>query len=252
MSSPILSDDILARLSELDRRIVDLERSPQLTNASIRDGALEIRDGNNKVIVRLGKQANAAFGMVVFDASGAEVLRLGDLGSNLYGLLAKDAAGVEVVRLGQQTGSNHGLKIFKGTEVYFEADTRGVVRPWQIVPMLDSRTIDFDDTVFAEKLFQFFYATGERISADYQVGVPAAQTVSLRSTVENVSAAGSEVTLSDESTTTSGTVLGPFNAALPASSLGDEIKLRIYVKTTGGTASFRPLAGPINHVPMPF
>ena len=92
MSQPLLDDSILSRIAGLERRLVALERSPQLTQSSIKDGALTIFDASEQPIVVLGRQADGRYGLRVNNASGSEVLRLGEVAAATYGLDAKDPA----------------------------------------------------------------------------------------------------------------------------------------------------------------
>jgi hypothetical protein len=112
LSQPILAETLLSIIHDLERRLRALETAPQLTSASIKDGALTIYDGSGRAIVVLGKQADGAYGMRVNDAGGAEVIRLGDLGSSQYGLRVRNAGGTEVARLGRQATGRYGLSSF--------------------------------------------------------------------------------------------------------------------------------------------
>lgn len=109
MSEPILSDGFLSRLADLDRRLRALEASPQLTSASIKDGALTIFDSNGKAILVLGKQGDNRFGLRVNNASGIEVIRIGEQSDAKYNLSVFDAAGTRKVRVGE-LATGHGVE----------------------------------------------------------------------------------------------------------------------------------------------
>lgn len=91
MSDPILSDSLLSRLADYERRLVALERSPQLIVSSIKDGALEVRDSSNIIRVRVGKN-DGDFDVTVFDATGANGVRLSTLA---FGIQAASVAAFE-------------------------------------------------------------------------------------------------------------------------------------------------------------
>lgn len=99
MAGQQLPDDLFAWLRDLDRRLVALERSPQLTSASIKDGALTIYNSAGQPIVVLGKQANGRYGLRTYDAAGVLRAALGELDDGTYDLAGYDAAGANAVKL---------------------------------------------------------------------------------------------------------------------------------------------------------
>ena len=79
MSAPILPESILSTIADLERRLVNLERSPQLTSASIKDGALVVLDAAGVVRIKIGKDGTD-YGIKVYDAAGANPVSLAQLG----------------------------------------------------------------------------------------------------------------------------------------------------------------------------
>lgn len=78
MAGQQLPDDFFAWLADLDRRLVALERSPQLTKASIKDGSLDVYDATGILRVRIGKDGTD-YGVKVYDAAGANAVSLDSL-----------------------------------------------------------------------------------------------------------------------------------------------------------------------------
>lgn len=74
MGQRITPESLLSQVNDLERRIRDLASFPQLTNATIRDGALRVRDDSLLERVILGKLADGSFGLSILDASGDSVL----------------------------------------------------------------------------------------------------------------------------------------------------------------------------------
>lgn len=78
MAGQQLPDDLFAWLRDLDRRLVALERSPQLTQASVKDGALTVFDAAGVARVKIGKDGSD-YGVKVFDAAGLNAVTLAQL-----------------------------------------------------------------------------------------------------------------------------------------------------------------------------
>ena len=79
MGKPLLADDFLDRILDLERRMIAIERSPQLTSSSIKDGALKVLDASGIVRAQLGKQADGSYDIASFDAAGANPVKLSTL-----------------------------------------------------------------------------------------------------------------------------------------------------------------------------
>jgi hypothetical protein len=73
-----LPETILDTLHDLERRLVAIERSPQLTSASIKEGALDVLDAAGMLRVRIGKDGSD-YGVKVYDAAGANPVSLATL-----------------------------------------------------------------------------------------------------------------------------------------------------------------------------
>lgn len=78
MAGQQLPDDLFAWLRDLERRLVALERSPQLTQTSIKDGALSILDASGVTRVKVGRDGSS-YGVKVYDSSGANPVELSTL-----------------------------------------------------------------------------------------------------------------------------------------------------------------------------
>lgn len=79
MGNPILPDDLLARIADLERRIRQLEATSRLAVSSIKEGTLQILDANGIVRVKIGKDGTD-YGVKVYDAAGANPVSLAQLG----------------------------------------------------------------------------------------------------------------------------------------------------------------------------
>lgn len=111
MAGQQLPDDLFAWLRDLERRLVSLERSPQLTSASIKDGALTIYNATGQPVLVLGKQSNGRYGLSAFNPAGQRTLELGELASSRNGLEVPDpTTGVAQVRIGQLAAGGYGLE----------------------------------------------------------------------------------------------------------------------------------------------
>lgn len=111
MAGQQLPDDLFAWLRDLERRLVSLERSPQLTSASIKDGALTIYNAAGQPVLVLGKQSSGRYGLSAFNPAGQRTLELGELASSRNGLEVPDpTTGVAQVRLGQLAAGGYGLE----------------------------------------------------------------------------------------------------------------------------------------------
>lgn len=89
---PILPEELLSTLADLERRLVALERSPQLTSASIKDGALVVLDAAGVVRVKIGKDGTD-YGVKIYDAAGANAVSLATLafGQNYAEVIPEEA-----------------------------------------------------------------------------------------------------------------------------------------------------------------
>lgn len=78
MAQPVLPDDLIDRIVDLERRLIALERSPQLTQTSIKDGALTVLDAAGVVRVKIGKDGTD-YGVKIYDAAGVNAVSLATL-----------------------------------------------------------------------------------------------------------------------------------------------------------------------------
>lgn len=78
MAGQQFPDDLFAQLRDLERRLVALERSPQLTQASIKDGALTVFDAAGIARVKIGKDGTD-YGVKIYDAAGVNAVSLATL-----------------------------------------------------------------------------------------------------------------------------------------------------------------------------
>ncbi len=78
MGNPILPDDLLTQIADLERRIRILESTSRLALSSIKEGALQVLDSNGVVRVKIGKDGTD-YGVKVFDAAGANAVQLATL-----------------------------------------------------------------------------------------------------------------------------------------------------------------------------
>lgn len=79
MAQPVLPKDLIDRIVDLERRLVALERTPQLTQTSIKEGTLTVLDAAGIVRVKIGKDGTD-YGVKVYDAAGANPVSLAQLG----------------------------------------------------------------------------------------------------------------------------------------------------------------------------
>lgn len=79
MAQPVLPDNLVNQIVDLERRIAALERTPQLTQTSIKDGTLTVLDAAGVVRVKIGKDGTD-YGVKVYDAAGANPVSLAQLG----------------------------------------------------------------------------------------------------------------------------------------------------------------------------
>jgi hypothetical protein len=115
MAGQQLPADLVAWLRDLDRRLATLERSPQLTSASIKDGALTIYNAAGLPVLVLGKQSTGRYGLSAFNAAGQRTLELGELASSRNGLEVPDpTTGVAQIRVGQLAAGGYGLEAISG------------------------------------------------------------------------------------------------------------------------------------------
>lgn len=78
MSQPLLAEDIISRFAALERRLRALESSPQLTSASVKDGAITVYDASNVARVKIGKDGSD-YDVKVYDAAGTNAVALSTL-----------------------------------------------------------------------------------------------------------------------------------------------------------------------------
>ena len=88
--------DLATIVSKLESRISKLERSIQLGNSEVVEGALVVKDALGNVLVELGKTSEGKFGLLVNDNTGATRLRLGELQSSEYGVETINVTGAKV------------------------------------------------------------------------------------------------------------------------------------------------------------
>lgn len=55
------------KLADLERRLADLEGTPQLGNSSIEDGYLDVNDADGIPVLRMGEQDNGVYGLLPFN-----------------------------------------------------------------------------------------------------------------------------------------------------------------------------------------
>lgn len=106
MGKALTTDDLVTQLAELERRLRILESSPQLTQSSIKDGALTTYDASTRRVVVVGKQPDTGkWGISVFDATtGNRVVYLGEYGSGLYGMFVDRTPGDGVIEANTSDG----------------------------------------------------------------------------------------------------------------------------------------------------
>ena len=86
------------RIRELERRLSDLEKATKAGNTGLRDGRIEIRDHQDRPVVRLGKQDSGLYGLSVLDPTGREVAVFGQLDSADLGPYPhEDKQGVKIM-----------------------------------------------------------------------------------------------------------------------------------------------------------
>lgn len=101
MPDPAVPESLMTRISDLERRLRALERSPQLTSSSIRDGTLSILDGDGTTTVEVGD--STVLGMTVRNPdTGIESLTAGyDPSTTGSAVITYDTAGNYTTRLGK-------------------------------------------------------------------------------------------------------------------------------------------------------
>lgn len=88
--------DISDIVAKLESRISKLERSIQLGNSEIVNGATLIKDNNGNTLVEVGKTSEDYYGILIRDANGNVRLRLGELESSEYGIETINETGTKV------------------------------------------------------------------------------------------------------------------------------------------------------------
>jgi hypothetical protein len=106
VGSALVTEDLLARIADLERRIRNLETSPRLTQSSVKDGAVTFYDAATRRVVVIGKQPDTGkWGISVFDAlTGNRVVYLGEYGTNLYGMFVDRTPGDGVIEANTSDG----------------------------------------------------------------------------------------------------------------------------------------------------
>lgn len=84
MIDPTSPDSLAARFAEMERRLAALERSPQLTNSSIKGGSVRILNAGGDAIAVVG-DTDVGQGVAVYDGAGVVVARLGSLDGTVPG-----------------------------------------------------------------------------------------------------------------------------------------------------------------------
>lgn len=79
---------LYARLADLERRLKDLEVTPQLGNTSFREGSLQVLDAAATPRVVLGQLASGGYGIEVFDSTGGRRCQIDDTGFAAPALVA--------------------------------------------------------------------------------------------------------------------------------------------------------------------
>lgn len=69
MSDLVLPADLGAEIRDLKRRLTNLERSPRLTSAAVRDGAIRILNASDEEVGRFGLQEDGGYGINLIDGS---------------------------------------------------------------------------------------------------------------------------------------------------------------------------------------
>jgi hypothetical protein len=107
MPGPEFANDDLAavrrELQRLNARVEGLAMASNLRSASI-------DNDEGATVVRLGRQADGSFGLVLLDADGDEVVRVGTDADGRYGILVSNNMGAPQVRLGQLQSGGFGLE----------------------------------------------------------------------------------------------------------------------------------------------
>lgn len=78
MGNPVLPEDFIAQMVDLDRRVRQLESTSRLAVSSIKEGSLQILDAAGVVRVKIGKDGTD-YGVKVYDAAGANPVSLAQL-----------------------------------------------------------------------------------------------------------------------------------------------------------------------------
>lgn len=193
MSRAILPVDLAERVSQLERQIAALERSPQLGHSSIKDGALKALDAANNVTISMGSDGSIR----AFDTSGNLLCLLGNAGITVY-----DTGGHPLVVLGKLPGGSYGIQVSSATGYHqLLMDNNGAGLPFMVTPARDVNSgfhavnwLTLADVYGTEvELLQWDslmvkigWATGAsagslRVQASNAIGTPSTATVALPS-----------------------------------------------------------------------
>lgn len=102
--------DMIEQILALQRRVSELEVSRRAGNTSISEGALEVRDANGNIIVRVGLLPGGQYGVRIDDPNGLPVIRVGQLPDGKYGVRVDDSGGNPQIRMGQLVSGGYGLE----------------------------------------------------------------------------------------------------------------------------------------------
>lgn len=99
---------------DIERRLRELETSTRVGNTAIVDGALEIRDGYDRPVLRLGKQRSGLYGLAALDSQGREIAYFGQLDSSELGAYPhEDKYGAKVLAVTDVDGASYLLPVFE-------------------------------------------------------------------------------------------------------------------------------------------
>jgi len=149
MSDPALPQDLQSHIRALERRIVALERSPQIANASIKGGALTVYDASGNPVVILGNYTGDYHGLQVLDTSGNEILVAGEF----------EGATTDHIGARIQTST--------GADLFFASESAGTPIPRHVTPWRQGPTADVVSTTSSS----YVKVWESRIPEAYTLGI---------------------------------------------------------------------------------